>query len=183
MYRCPSLLELRELSLCEALLKLDQRNFHCWNHWMLICNMMNVSTEERLAFTMKRIEENPSNYSAWHFRCELINKTITEANAESVLKEGGSALLHSCVELDLNLNGLYTECDDQSAWYYLRSLVYLIVKFVKSGVLAKEKGVALISNELEALAELEEAAPDCIYLTDFKTEIEHLLHAIEWTVS
>ena len=55
---------------------------------MLICNMMNVSTEERLAFTMKRIEENPSNYSAWHFRCELINKTITEANAESVLKEG-----------------------------------------------------------------------------------------------
>ena len=61
---------------------------------------------------MKRIEENPSNYSAWHFRCELINKTITEANAESVLKEGGSALLHSCVELDLNLNGLYTECDD-----------------------------------------------------------------------
>ena len=150
---------------------------------MLICNMMNVSTEERLAFTMKRIEENPSNYSAWHFRCELINKTITETNAESVLKEGGSALLHSCVELDLNLNGLYTECDDQSAWYYLRSLVYLIVKFVKSGVLAKEKGVELISNELEALAELEEAAPDCIYLTDFKTEIEHLLHAIEWTVS
>lgn len=125
---------------------------------MLICNMMNVSTEERLAFTMKRIEENPSNYSAWHFRCELINKTITEANAESVLKEGGSALLHSCVELDLNLNGLYTECDDQSAWYYLRSLVYLIVKFVKSGVLAKEKGVELISNELEALAELEEAS-------------------------
>ena len=131
---------------------------------MLICNMMNVSTEERLAFTMKRIEENPSNYSAWHFRCELINKTITETNAESVLKEGGSALLHSCVELDLNLNGLYTECDDQSAWYYLRSLVYLIVKFVKSGVLAKEKGVELISNELEALVELEEAAPDCIYL-------------------
>ena len=183
MYRCPSLLEQRELSLCEALLKLDQRNFHCWNHWMLICNMMNVSTEERLAFTMKRIEENPSNYSAWHFRCELISKTITETNAESVLKEGGSALLHSCVELDLNLNGLYTECDDQSAWYYLRSLVYLIVKFVKSGVLAKEKGVELISNELEALAELEEAAPDCIYLTDFKTEIEHLLHTIEWTVS
>lgn len=55
---------------------------------MLICNMMNVSTEERLAFTMKRIEENPSNYSAWHFRCELINTIITEANAESIFKEG-----------------------------------------------------------------------------------------------
>ena len=88
MNRCPSLLDPRELSLCEALLKLDQRNFHCWNHWMLICNMMNLSTEERLAFTMKRIEENPSNYSAWHFRCELINTIITEANAESIFKEG-----------------------------------------------------------------------------------------------
>lgn len=37
----------------------------------------------------------------------------------------------------------------------------------------------LISTELDALQELEEAAPDCIYLTDFKAEIEHLRHIIE----
>lgn len=86
------MLEEREITLCEALLKLDQRNFHCWNHWMLICNMMNVPTRERLEFTMHRIEENPSNYSAWHFRCSLINKWITEEHpeeAESILASGG----------------------------------------------------------------------------------------------
>ena len=101
--------------------------------------------------------------------------------------------------MELNLNGLYTECDDQSAWYYLRSLVYLIVDYTKRKVsdtslsdnevaepptlLTPDVAQSLISKELDAINELEEAAPDCIYLSAFRTEIERLLHSILCSVS
>ena len=34
--RRPALLTEREIMLCERMLQADQRNFHCWNHWMLV---------------------------------------------------------------------------------------------------------------------------------------------------
>ena len=101
--------------------------------------------------------------------------------------------------MELNLNGLYTECDDQSAWYYLRSLVYLIVDYTKRKVsdtsisdnevaepptlLTPDVAQSLISKELDAINELEEAAPDCIYLSAFRTEIERLLNSILFSLS
>ena len=101
--------------------------------------------------------------------------------------------------MELNLNGLYTECDDQSAWYYLRSLVYLIVDYTKSKIsdtsisgnevvapptlLTPDVAQSLISKELDAINELEEAAPDCIFLSAFRTEIERLLHSILFSLS
>ena len=83
--RDATLLEERELSLCEALLKLDQRNFHCWNHWMLICKKMNLSLEMQLAFTWNRISENASNYSAWHFRGELLKRLLERKTSEECI--------------------------------------------------------------------------------------------------
>ena len=81
MDRDNSLLEERELKLCEALLKLDQRNFHCWNHWMLVSKKMDLSFEIRLAFTWNRINENASNYSAWHFRGELLRELLLKISS------------------------------------------------------------------------------------------------------
>ena len=88
--RRPCLLEERELKLCELLLKLDQRNFHCWNHWMLVCREMRVSLEDQMAFTWQRIMENESNYSAWHFRGELLYQVLLEKYPDDESK---------CVEL------------------------------------------------------------------------------------
>ena len=101
--------------------------------------------------------------------------------------------------MELNLNGLYTECDDQSAWYYLRSLVYLIVDYTKRKVdisslsdnevaepptlLTPDVAQSLISKEMDAINELEVAAPDCIYLSEFRSEIERLLHSILYSLS
>lgn len=86
IFRDLSLLEEREITLCEALLKLDQRNFHCWNHWMLVCRKKNISLEAQLAFTWSRINENASNYSAWHFRGELLERLLESKSSEECLQ-------------------------------------------------------------------------------------------------
>ena len=99
----------------------------------------------------------------------------------------------------MNLNGLYTECDDQSAWYYLRSLVYLIVDYAKRKtsterddasqgketltLLPPQVAQSLITKEINDINELEEAAPDCMYLSSFRSEMEHLLHSIRYPLS
>jgi len=95
IFRDFSLLEERELNLCEALLKLDQRNFHCWNHWMLVCKKMNMSLETQLAFTWSRINENASNYSAWHFRGELLRLLLENKSSEECLQLIESGILES----------------------------------------------------------------------------------------
>ena len=67
---------------------------HCWNHWLLICKKVNQPLETQLAFTWDRIQENSSNYSAWHFRGELIKQLIESKYAQdekkciSLLKSG-----------------------------------------------------------------------------------------------
>lgn len=78
--RRPSLLTDREVGLCEKLLQADQRNFHCWNHWMLVTRLMNLSPDTLLTFTMNRINENSSNYSAWHFRGELLHSILIQSS-------------------------------------------------------------------------------------------------------
>ena len=79
--------------LCERMLQVDQRNFHCWNHWMLVTRQLGLSKEALLSFTWDRINENASNYSAWHFRGELLRSLLEEkyrSDASGCLK-----LLHS----------------------------------------------------------------------------------------
>ena len=93
IYRCPELLTDHEIELCERLLQADQRNFHCWNHWMLITRKLGLSTEELMAFTWRRIADNSSNYSAWHFRGELLKRLIEEKYSNDV--EGILSLLQS----------------------------------------------------------------------------------------
>lgn len=77
--------------------------------------------------------------------------------------------------------------------------MYLIVDYTKRKVsdtsisgnevvepptlLTADVAQSLISKELDAINELEEAAPDCIYLSAFRTEIERLLHSILYSLS
>ena len=82
--RYPDLLTDNEIKLCERLLQADQRNFHCWNHWMLITRKLGLSTEELMAFTWRRISDNASNYSAWHFRGELVKQLIEERYSSGI---------------------------------------------------------------------------------------------------
>jgi geranylgeranyl transferase type-2 subunit alpha len=51
-----------ELALTATFLKLDERNFHCWDYRRAICKLAKVLPEEELAFTTDKIMDNFSNY-------------------------------------------------------------------------------------------------------------------------
>lgn len=88
----------------------------------------------------KKIEENFSNYSAWHQRSLLLPKIhATPESLEEAIKQ----------ELNLVHQAFFTEPDDQSAWIYLRWLL---------GIIKPTKEV--IDKEIETCNELLELEPN-----------------------
>ena len=56
----------------------DSRNFHCWSYWRLLINLMGLSAEDQEEYVLNRIEDNFSNYSAWHERTRVLQALNTE---------------------------------------------------------------------------------------------------------
>lgn len=78
------------------------------------------------------------------------------------------------VELEVNLTALYTECDDQSSWYYMRTLFTIIQELVEKKILPQSEGAKLLQERIEAIKELLEVEPDCIYGDRFLKELTAL---------
>lgn len=78
------------------------------------------------------------------------------------------------VELEVNLTALYTECDDQSSWYYMRTLFTIIQELVEKKILPQSEGEKLLNERIEAIKELLEVEPDCIYGDRFLNELTAL---------
>lgn len=74
--------------------------------------------------------------------------------------------------MEVNLNALYTECDDQSSWYYMRTLFYIVMDMVEKNVLSREVALSLFDSRLAELEELVDFAPDCIYGAKFVEELK-----------
>jgi len=140
---------IRELGLCTQLLAKDDRNFHCWNYRRYVAKNASVSLSKEFDFTTKKIEENFSNYSAWHQRSVLIPK-IYNSNTEEYRK-----LMDT--EFELIRNAFYTEPKDQSAWIYHRWLTTQVCDNFppkeKEDILKRELEMC---SELKKLLEMEE---------------------------
>ena len=110
-----------ELELCKEFLTYDQRNFHCWNYRRHLVNMAGVSHSAEFEYSTAKISENFSNYSAFHHRSVFIKSLISDVNTQEVN--------HSIFEEEFSIieNAIFTEPDDQSAWWYYHFLLKFAV--------------------------------------------------------
>ncbi|DBA77983.1 TPA: Rab geranylgeranyltransferase, variant 2 [Trebouxia sp. C0004] len=135
-----------ELRLVKQFMQADSRNFHCWSYWRLLVKLMGLSAEDQESYILGRIEDNFSNYSAWHERTRVLQALNTERPTLSLAEllaadspaQSSSAAGNEPTdavesqplpghvlqqEYELVKNAFYTEPHDQSSWLYLRWLI------------------------------------------------------------
>lgn len=84
---------------------------HCWNHRRFVAACAGVPVADELAFTSEKIAQNFSNYSAWHYRAQLLEQLRADPAHATTAPS-------TVDELQLVRNAYYTEPADQSAWFY-----------------------------------------------------------------
>lgn len=107
-----------ELVMVSKLLKIDARNFHGWLYRRIIVRKIEQLTGEKklfeeLAYTTENINNNISNFSAWHQRTVLLSKIFGENENESNAK-----MIHD--EFAYITNAMFTDAEDQSVWFYIK---------------------------------------------------------------
>ncbi|TPX48842.1 hypothetical protein SeMB42_g00848 [Synchytrium endobioticum] len=106
----------RECDLLDAMLNLDTRNFHAWDYRRYVMEASRAirSPLDEFNYTTKKIAQNFSNYSAWHYRTKVYPHAFGAESdrALQVLKDFET--VHSAI---------WTEPSDQSAWLYQRWLL------------------------------------------------------------
>ncbi|PVV04505.1 hypothetical protein BB560_000997 [Smittium megazygosporum] len=110
-----------ELALINKLFDVDATNFHGWDYRRyVIDNLGTISDMDSLKlkefdYTYKRIKQNFSNHSAWHYRSKLFPSVIQIIGpdlAKKLLKK----------EVEIIKRAIYSDPDDQNAWLYLEWL-------------------------------------------------------------
>lgn len=165
-----------ELGVVSKVLALDQRNFHAWQLRRVITqNMENTARNNPLNillinlnefdFTTSKVNNNISNFSAWHNRSKLIpkiydlfkevNLNVINSNevtkkAFGIFKDPHSILHH---ELKLVNTGMYMDVEDTSVWLYLYWL--LSDKLFTNG-LEHSKYMEILQTQLLIIKELNE---------------------------
>ena len=173
-----------ELALVDRLLDADSRNFHAWAHRRAVAAEAAVSPKEAEEAALRRVEDNFSNYSAWHERsATLLLEEAKKRNEKSSSSSSSSlppAVLSASLlekEFDLVRQAVFTDPEDQAPWLYHRWLLSQSVERFKRAKKAKgggegggeeeereEEAASALSATLEAetaaCEELLEAEPD-----------------------
>ncbi|GAA5991418.1 hypothetical protein JCM5350_006919 [Sporobolomyces pararoseus] len=169
-----------EIKMVELYLEKDGRNFHSWDYRRyLIDSILNLSndpqrlalrskplpeplptTETELGFTKKKISENFSNFSAWHYRTKLLSKLWEERGWQSEQHEERQKRVDQ--EFELVKQAIWSDPNDQSAWLYHRWLV-------------GTGSISLVKREIEGIEELLEEEPDSRWCLDSLVHYKRLL--------
>lgn len=140
----------------------DHRNFHCWNYRRYVFEKSGFSPESELAYSTEKIQENFSNYSALHHRSIYIENS--PKSIELLLEE----------EFLLVENAIFTEPDDQSAWWYHQFLIQFSIAHLPQND-EQNQLWNLILQQLETLQNLLNIEPESKWCM---TGIVYLLHTI-----
>ncbi|KAJ8517321.1 hypothetical protein ONZ45_g5499 [Pleurotus djamor] len=133
-----------ELQAVEKMLNADSRNFP-------------RPESSELAYTLKKIESNFSNFSAWHQRSKVFT-SLWEKGLLDPLKSKEK-------EFELVRNAMYTDPDDQSVWMYHRWLVGL----------GHDK--ELLEREIGVIQELLDEQPDSKWCMESLVHYKRLILA------
>lgn len=133
----------KEIGLCNKLLELDERNFHCWNYRRHVCQRAGVTREQELEYSTIKIEQNFSNYSALHHR----SISLPQPLESDVIFE----------EIQLVQQAVFTEPDDQSAWFYYRWLLSSMLDLMQS---SEQDASSFLESQVSWLEELREMEPN-----------------------
>ena len=101
-----------ELELCAKFLVRDERNFHCWAYRRHVLSSLSAPSDE-IAFSSQLIENNFSNYSAWHHRANLLTRELDSDDADAKLDIVAA-------ELSTVSEAIFCEPADQAAWIFQR---------------------------------------------------------------
>jgi geranylgeranyl transferase type-2 subunit alpha len=172
---------------CEMLLKVDERNFHVWGYrrWVtqLLCGLHGVALlDHEWSFSRTKIDQNFSNYSAWHNRALILGDRYNSevlcmdrhndsTTGEALLQVREGLVTTIGEELALAERAFYADPNDQSAWFYARYLLGLlkgVAAKAPHGQAAYTAGVEQLKRactEIIAEAEADEQAPPWPMLT------------------
>jgi geranylgeranyl transferase type-2 subunit alpha len=121
-----------EFELCAEFLRQDQRNFHCWNYRRALHKISGRTGDQEFQFSTDKIAENFSNYSAFHHRSKYIDSALTTSEVCDFVES----------EMKIIESAIFTEPDDQSAWWYHQYLL----NWIKKQDVAYTKGTWLVST-------------------------------------
>jgi geranylgeranyl transferase type-2 subunit alpha len=128
--------------LCKKMMKMDERNFHCWNYrlWVIETQLLEIAqrvsaqnpdmakmeiwkshqealVKEECEIALSMIQKNFSNYSAWHYRAKLMPKFD---NSNGLVYNASYIIPFDGIKQDLETlkHAFFTDPKDQSPWNY-----------------------------------------------------------------
>ncbi len=151
------------------MLALDSRNFHGWGYRRTVVEAIerlgDISmAEKEFEYTTKMIKTNLSNFSAWHYRSQLIPRLLNERNAR---REARAKFLDG--EFELITSALYTDPYDQSLWFYHQFLMATLdTTNPQAGIIlspcTNSDRKMYLEQEVTSVREMLDGAEDCKYI-------------------